>query len=208
MNKATFILVLALFFISCQKEITVADSGGGTTPTTPISQKPKIGTTWQYRYYTFYSYDGSLATSAVLTLTAKSEDVYGGDTYLNIVDKATNMTVFLLKEKADGLYHVDNGAASGTLLCKAPAIVNETYNSQILGSTENFVVKAVKDSFPTGLGTVAVNYYQGSKNGLLFDQIWYNENAWIVQYIVYKFDPILGHPYYKYSSLAINSIIY
>ena len=40
----------------------------------------------------------------------------------------------------------------------------------------------------------------------LLDQIWFNTEAWIVRHQTYK-RPVLG-PYYKYSALFIESIVY
>jgi len=206
-KKLLSLLLMSGLLVSCQKEINGSSDPSIIVPV-PTNQKPKVGTIWTYRYYTFYAFGGSgLATSDVLKLVAKNEEVYGGDKYLNIVNQATDTTVFLLGAKPDGLYRYDKISGTGSLFCKAPAAVNDTYTSTILGAPENFIVKNVQDSFPTGIGTVLANYYEGSKTGNLVDEVWYNENIWIALHKVHRFYE-LNHTYYRYSTLALDNIAY
>ena len=109
--------------LSCQKEIDGSITGGGIVP---ASQKPKVGTTWIYAYYTFYSY-GGVATSKVVTHKAKTEETFGGEKWLKIVDVSTDTTVYFLNAKTGGLYQYTNSTSN--LLCKYPASVNDTYTT-------------------------------------------------------------------------------
>ncbi|GAB2841546.1 hypothetical protein [Ferruginibacter profundus] len=206
--KTVLLLLLTGFLCSsCQKEVNGLIDGGGSV--IPVKQKPKVGTVWTYHYYTYNTpgAGGGIKTSIILTLKAKSEDVLGGEKWLNIVDVATDTTVFLLNEKPGGLYQYTNNKSY--LLCKDPAAVNDTYNTFNNGSAEDFTVKLVKDTLPTGIGDIPVNYYEGVKLTYLVDQVWYNEYAWIVrkQYFISK--PGIGTwVYYRFSTLFLDKIEY
>jgi hypothetical protein len=200
-----FLLVIlaGCLLASCQKELTYKNVGGGIVP--PVVQKPKLGTEWTYYYYTFYSY-GGVATISVLIHRAKTEETLGGEKWLRIVDVAADTTVYLLREKTDGLNQFANNSAN--LFCKNPAVVNDTYTSFNDRSNEVFTVKGVKDTLSTGIGDVPVNYYQGVKGTHLVDEIWYNENAWIVRRATYRQVGILNPNYYRNSIMYIGSIVY
>lgn len=86
------LIVVASTILSCQKELDGTHAGGGIVNPVPINQKPKVGTTWTYRYYTYYSY-GPLATIGMLTYKAKTEETIGGEKWLRIVNVATDTTV-------------------------------------------------------------------------------------------------------------------
>jgi hypothetical protein len=207
--KTVFIILLTGFiFSSCQKEVNGSIDGGGSV--TPVKQKPKLGTVWTYRYYIYNTpgAGGGIHSTGTLTLKAKSEDVLGGEKWLNIVDIATDTTVFLLNEKSGGgLYQYTNNKSY--LLCKDPAAVNDTYNTFNNGSLEDFTVKLVKDTLPTGIGDIPANYYEGVKLTYLVDQIWYNEYAWIVRKQYYVSKPGIGSwIYYRYSTLFLDKIEY
>ena len=199
-----FVAVLCAFY-SCKK-----GSGGGTDGTVP-AQKPKVGTIWTYRYYTYNSpvAGGGIHTTEVVNYKAKNEVVLSGEKWLTIVNMATDTTVFILNEKTGGLYQYANN--SSNLFCKNPAVLNETYNSFNDGSTEAFTVKGVKDTLLTGIGGIPSNYYEGVKSSQLIDQLWYNENAWIVQrhFFLYTTNPPMPfNYYYRYSSLYLDNIQY
>lgn len=201
---APFFTILAACMISsCQKEIDGLINGSGVN--IPVNQKPKLGTTWTYRYSTFYSF-GGLFSSKMVTLKAKTEEILGGETWLNIVDMDADTTVYLLNTKTDGLYQYTNG--NSYLFCKYPAALNETYNTYNKGEIEDFTVKGVNDSISTAIGRVPVNYYEGIKNGLLIDLVWYNDNAWIVWHVVWRKVSPPGTAYYRYSTMYIDNIIY
>jgi len=191
------IIIVGNLLISCSKDSDPIPA--------PVVKKPKLGTTWTYQYYTFYSYGGGgIATSEILNYKAKTEEIIGGEKWLKIVNVKTDTTVYLLQEKVDGLYQNINNTSY--LLCKYPASLNESYNTFNAGASEAFVVKGVQDSLETGVGKVPVNFYEGTKSGYIIDEIWYNENAWIVKHQVYRV--LMGPNYYKYSRLSIESIAY
>ncbi len=198
LNTQTILFAItgAILLSSCKK-----DNNGGAPP---APQKPKVGTTWTYRYYTFYE-NGGLATTGTITYKAKIEETIGGENWLRINDLGPDTTVYLMKEKAGGLYQYTNN--NSYLLCKNPASLNETYNTFNKGSAEDFQVLGVNFTLPTDIGDVVANYYEGTKNGNLIDQIWYNANAWIVRHQVFRKFP-MGTVYYKYSAMFLQQIIY
>lgn len=199
---------------SCQKELDGTITGGGGTVTgggTTVSQKPKLGTKWYYRYSTFNS-GGGFIESHDVTYKAVSEETLGGEKWMNIIDSATNTPVWLLNEKTGGLYHYAN--SSSRLLCKNPAALNDVYNTYNGSLTCDFTVKGIKDSIPLGLlGNVAVNYYEGSllppPPGTLqiVDKIWYNENVWIAQRYYYN-KGLLGDIYTRRATIILQNIAY
>jgi len=204
-NAYIAFLFSILFLPACQKELNFdsATTGGGG----PLEgKKPRLGTIWTFDY-NVYQQDGSLLYSKVLMYKAKTAEVLGGETWLHVVDLDTDTTVFYLNEKTGGLFQYTNNASN--LFCKAPAAVYDTYTSFNEGSSEDFTVKAVGDTISTGVGDIPANYYEGKKSGQLIDQLWYNENAWIVWKVQYKSRSVLPPPvYYRYSSLYIRSIEY
>jgi hypothetical protein len=205
--QKVFTFLLALFLLSsCQKELTGdTDAGGGTLP--PASEKPKVGTIWTYHYYIYNLVGGGIHSTEVLKFKAKAEEVLGGEKWLNIVDMAADTTVFYLNQKAGGLYQYANNTSN--LLCKDPAAVGDTYTSFNDKSTEDFTVKGVKDTLQTGIGDIPANYYEGIKLTKLIDQVWYNENAWIVRrhfFFYRELGPIIT--YYRKSSLYLDKIEY
>ncbi len=198
-----FIFISALSLLaSCQKDI---DGQGNGVPVVPANQVPKVGTVWTYRYYTYYPF-GGLLTSKTVTLRAQSEDRFGGENWLNIVDVDSNSTVYYLNTKATGLYQYTNNSAN--LFCKFPAARNDTYRSFNDGSIEDFTVRGVNDTLATGIGDIPVNYYEGVKAGDVVDYIWYNKNAWIVQRIVWARTSPPNYQYYRYSTMYLNAIVY
>lgn len=197
------ILIIAAFTImSCQKELNGRSNGGVIVS---ANQKPKVGTIWTYRYYTFSSY-GSLDITKIVYHKAKSEETIGGEKWLKIVDVETDTTVYLLNEKTAGLYQYANSTSN--LLCKDPAIVNDSYNTFNGGSAELFTVRGVNDTLATGIGDIPLHYYEGVKIAFLIDLIWYNKYAWIV----WKFQYYKGGPpanrYWLYSKMYLDDIVY
>lgn len=180
---------------SCQKE---------NNGEVPVSQKPKVGTIWTFSYYTYYI-GGGVATSKTVTWKAVSEETLGGERWLRINELGVDTTVYLLREKSDGLYQYVNSAAN--LFCKNPAVLNETYTTYNRDSIEVFKVLGVGIDLPTNIGDIKVNFYEGRKSIELIDEIWFNTNAWIVRHQFYRKFP-LGFTYYKYSALFIRDITY
>ena len=185
---------VAVLIISCKKD----PGGGGTTV-----KQPTVGTTWTYYYYTYYT-NGGVATSGTLTFKAVSEESFGGETWLRIKNTATDTTVYLLKEKTDGLYQYANN--SSNLFCKYPGQMNDTYSSFNADTVENFTIKGVNQSLPTNIGDVTVNFIEGYRNVNLKDEIWYNPDAWIVRHQIYRKLPLGVN--YKQAALFIQSITY
>lgn len=194
------LIIVGGLIISCQKEIN-----GLTSGVLPSNEKPKVGTIWTYSYYTFNSLNGGVAISKDITHKAKNEENIGGEIWLNIVDLETDTTVYLLNTKTGGLYQYTN--SNSYLFCKYPAILNDTYTTFNTGSTEDFTVKGANDTLPTNIGDIVTNYYEGVKNSLLIDMIWYNTNVWIARRTIWRKSP-LGTTYYKYSSMFIKTIVY
>lgn len=189
--------LFSLLFSSCQKENKGNNNNNNT------AQKPKVGTTWVYSYYTYYN-TGGVASTKTVTYKAVSEVTLGGETWLKINETVVDTTVYYLKEKADGLYEYANNTAN--LFCKEPAAGGQTYTSFHNGATENFTVVSAGITLPTNLGDIKVNYYEGRKNGEQADDIWYNTSAWIVKHQGYRKPPLGTN--YKYSALFIQSITY
>lgn len=204
------ILILLVFsgivFTSCQKEIDGLVNGNVIL----TNQKPKLGTQWTYRYY-IYHQNGSLYKSSIVIHKAKTEEILGGEKWLNIVDVDTDTTVYFLNTKTGGLYQYVNSSSS--LFCKYPALINDTYTSFNEGTTEDFIVKGVNDTLQTGVGDVPANYYEGFKVipsvGIqLIDLIWYNDNAWIVRKSQYRNMSIVTPSFYKYYTYFLDNIVY
>lgn len=202
-SSFSMLIIVMLFTASCQKELDGSGTGGG--PLVPVLQKPKPGTTWIYNYYRYHSY-GGVAEYKIMVHKAKTEETFAGEKWLNIVDMATDTTVYLLNTKTGGLYQYANN--SSNLFCKSPAVVNDIYTTFNGGSIEDFTVKGVNDTLPTGIGNVPANYYEGFKIGRLIDQIWYTDNAWIVHRRVYSVLPSPIPVFYLHTALYIENIVY
>jgi len=166
--------IIALFFlsalvISCKK----------STDTTPVAiTKPRVGTAWTYQLDT-YGAGATTFTSSNVVLKVSNEQTIGADTWLNVTD-STGATIYLFKQKIDGLYHYANSTAN--LLCKDPTAVGEIYTAFHNGASTTFTVKETNitiggSPFPD----FVVNHYEGLQAGLLKDMIWYNTDAWIVR---------------------------
>jgi hypothetical protein len=198
------LLVASSAFISCQKEIDgITD---GSNPVTPVNQKPKVGTVWIYQY-TSYNTPGGPAHPKIITHRAQSEETLGGEKWLKIVDVEPDTVVYYLNTKTEGLYQYTNN--NPYLLCKYPALVNDTYNTFNEGAAESFTVRGVNDTTATGIGDIPLSRYEGVKTGDIIDMIWYNKNAWIVW--DYQYKRVLIPPfsvYYLYSKMFLESIVY
>ncbi|MFZ1305917.1 MAG: hypothetical protein WAR80_08755 [Ferruginibacter sp.] len=207
LNFLVLILVTCTI-VSCQKEID-GTSGGGTVIPVPSDQKPKVGTTWTYRYE-WYNTPGGLVNTKMVYHKAKSEETLGGEKWLKIVDIETDTVVYYLATKNDGLYQYTNN--NSYLLCKYPASVNDTYTTFNTGTVENFTVRTVDETIATGLGDIKLTKYEGVKpsDPRVIDVIWYNKNSWITWRWLYKLFPVAPNPpvYVLYSRLYIDNIVY
>lgn len=202
----TFSIVLimgATLFVSCQKEVDGSITGGAGTVTPPNSRKPGLGTIWTYRYYVYYP-TGQIQSSSNLVYKAVSEVTFGGESWLNIVDTMTQTTVYLLKMKNDGLYQFANNNAY--LFLKDPAVLNDTYASYHDGDHEIFTVKGIKDTLPTLLGNIPLNYYEGKRGADIIHDIWYNPNYWMFQQFTYYRN--LSNVYYRRYAMILTQIQY
>jgi hypothetical protein len=72
------------------------------------------------------------------------------------------------------------------MLGKYPAAVNDTYTTFNSGSVEDFTVRLVNDTTPTGTGDILLSKHEGVKTGDIIYLIWYNKNAWIIWRYQYK----------------------
>jgi hypothetical protein len=91
----------------------------------PARTKPMLGTTWTY-FYKKYDAVGVFSKGFRIIYRISSEQTVNNEKWFVVTD-STQSPVFILSQKADGLYHVVNNAPY--LLCKYPATVNESYNS-------------------------------------------------------------------------------
>lgn len=199
MEKSSSFRIVLFFFI-----LTGIIACKGDPPPTPTPEKPKVGTTWTYTYYTYYT-NGGIATSGTMTHKAVNEVTLGGETWLTIKDVAADTVVYYLKEKTGGLYqYTDNNSH---LFLKSPATLNESYTTRNRNTVMQYTVKGVNSSLPTNIGDVIVNFYEGYIGVDLIEEIWFNANAWIVRHQVYRKHP-LGLNFYKYSALFIQDIDY
>jgi hypothetical protein len=200
-----FIILIAgsSAIISCQKEIDGLTNG--TIIPAPADQKPKLGTIWTYRYYTYHT-NGVLNIVKTINHKAKSEETLGGEKWLKIVDVETDTTVYFLNTKTDGLYQYTNNNAY--LLCKYPAAINDTYNTFNEGSAESFTVRGVNDTLATGIGDIPLSKYEGVKAGDIIHLLWYNQNAWIVWRSQYRRLSGPNPIYYLYNKMFIDNIVY
>ena len=189
---------MVLLLVSCQQ-------GLDNNIATSTSQKPKSGTRWVYRYSTYYP-NGGLISSSNVVYKAVSLEMLGTETWLKIVDSASNTPIFYLNEKTGGLYQYTGN--SSNLFCKYPAAVNDTYNSFNGVDTADYFVRSITDTLSLGLlGDLPVIYYEGIKVGQTVDKLWYNPKMWIAQRYMYRKFP-LGVTYYKNASLILQDFTY
>ena len=189
--------------ISCQKEVNGLDDG----IINPADEKPRVGTIWTYSYYTYYDFGGGIRTFKIEYHKAKSEETFGGEKWLRIVNVENDSTIYFLNTRVDGLYQYTNNNAY--LFCKYPATINDTYNTYNNSSAEFFTVRGVNDTTSTNIGDIPLTKYEGVKNGDIIDIIWYNKKAWIVLRNEYR--RTLGPTtflYYLYSKLFLRNIVY
>lgn len=202
------LLISASALISCQKEVD-GTIDGGTGPVIPVDQKPKVGTLWTYRLE-WWNTPGGTTNVKNIYHKAVSEETLGGEKWLKIVDVEPDTVVYYLNTKTDGLYQYTN--SNSYLLCKYPAITNDTYTTFNTGTVEDFTVRTVDVTTPTGVGDIPLTKYEGVKPGdpRIITVLWYNKNAWITWRYMYKLVPVPPNPpvYYLYSRFYIDKIVY
>lgn len=189
-----YLLVSFLSFIlfACKKE---------TVEQIPTS--PRLGTTWTYIYKTFDG-GGTILTTSTVKYKATSELTLAGEKWLKITDSVNN-TLFILRQKADGLYQFLNDTAR--LLCKFPATVNDEYTSFNNGSPENFKVTNVNMDLYVPKGNIVVNRYEGMKDGHMEDIFWYNKDIWLAKMEKYAAN-IIVTTYHRDKRWELSAIDY
>jgi hypothetical protein len=192
MRKLFVVLLIPVLFVRCQKE-NGADQ--------PVKQ-PKVGTEWTYTLKK-YNAGGGLVSTTTVTYTISSEQTIGSEKWF-VVKNNTGDTVHVLKQKTDGLHQYQFGA--GRLLCKDPAFLNETYNTENDGNSETFLVKAKDYPLNAPFGPLLIYYYEGKTGGVLRDVIWYNSEVWFAKKETYKVS--LAGVNYMDSRLEITDIDY
>jgi hypothetical protein len=181
-------LLVAFAFItalgSCKKK-------SSDTPA-PAADKPRVGTTWTYRYRTFDG-SGTAYPPTSITIKATAEQSLGGESWISL-DSASVSNWYKLKIKSDGLYQYANGASY--LLCKDPAALNETYtgynNTYTNTGKDTLTVKGVGITLDVPIDILVVNYYEGAKLGNVVEKIWYNSKYWILKKETYIVNPFSG----------------
>ncbi len=197
-------LLAVINFTSCQKELE------GVVNPPVVKNTPKVGTTWLYRYVTYYSW-GAPATTEIVQYTISKIDTIAGEPWFNVIDKNGN-TVWLYSVRPTGLFEYTNSSAQ--LLCKDPAYRNEKYTTWRNGGMEDFKVIGVKDTLVMA-DKFVVNYYEGEKllnttsppQRFVLDKIWYNDEVWIAKHEFWDKTSLFSS-YYKRSSFELQQITY
>lgn len=200
------LIISTSLMMSCQKEVDGLIDG--TNPVIPVDQKPKIGTTWTF-HYSWFNVPGGPTHAKMVTHRAQSEETFGGEKWLKIVDVEPDTVVYYLNTKPDGLYQYTNN--NSYILCKYPTTVNDTYTTFNTGSSEIFTVRGVNDTSATGIGDIPLTKYEGIKpsDPRIIDIIWYNKNSWITWRFLYKLWPVLpSYVYALQSRMYIDNIVY
>lgn len=191
MRKFLIAIMATFILLSCHK----------TTTLQPL--KPKLGTKWVYRLKKFNA-AGILQTTTNLTYTISAEQTMGSDKWFVVTD-STGAAVFMLNQKPDGLYQFQNAAAH--LLCKDPALPNDSYDTQNDGVDETFLVKAKDSTATLPYGDLVIYSYEGQQSGLLKDIIWYNSTVWFAKKEVYALNTFTGLNHVD-TRLEIVDIVY
>jgi hypothetical protein len=201
------LLISGLFLTSCQKEVdgSMAD---GTNP--PVQQKPRVGTTWTYRYY-IYHVNGGIFKQSVLKFRATEEEIINGEKFFKIKDIDADSLIGYFAERTGGLYHYTNNT-SQLLFKDTIGMTFGNYPAYFEGMALDMRIKNIGDTIQTFVGDVPANYYEGWSNWFMGDKIyymiWYNKYNWILRetkYIVFGNQP---GTYYKYASYELLSIVY
>ncbi len=172
------LLITVLVSLSCSKK--------SSTPE-PAPTSPRVGTKFTYRYKTF-SPGGVVLTSVDQVYTITEERTIGSDKWFVISDPA-NAPWLLLNVKTGGLYQYANNASQ--LLCKFPAVLNETYAAYNNGATETFTVKAVDSLLAAPIADTKVTMYESTAGGYVTGYNFYNAAYWLVKREVWQLNTLL-----------------
>lgn len=172
MRKFLVLFVIPVLFFHCKKE----------NPAEPAKKQPKQGTLWTYNLKKYNAGGGLLSTTQV-TYKISSEQTIGSEKWF-VVTALAGDTVWILKQKSDGLYQYQ--FVTGQLLCKDPAFANDSYVTQNDGNTETFLIKAKDYPYTAPFGELLVYNYEGKAGSVLRDVIWYNSEVWFARKDVYR----------------------
>jgi hypothetical protein len=194
MFKLPVLLFAVIVFTttSCQKMLELAPE-----------PQPKVGTQWVYDSTNYFA-DGRVKSTGTVTYTADSEVVLGNEKWLKIVNGG-GKTIWYLHKNTGGLYQYANNASN--LFLKYPAVLNDTYNTYNEGNAESFKVTAVSDTVELAHEFVDATRYEGTKNSMVVDKIWFNSSKWIVQKDIYGRN-FTGLIYYRKSHLLLQKVVF
>ena len=169
MRKLFYPLIIAVIFVlgSCSK----------SSDSQPARTKPMLGTKWTYWYKKFDA-TGVLSKAFRVIYQISAEQTVNNETWFTVTD-STQSAIFVLTQRADGLYHLVN--STPYLLCKYPANVNDTYNSYNNGDDELVTVKETGITVNVPKGDIVSTRYEGEQGGVLKDILWYNPDVWLVK---------------------------
>jgi hypothetical protein len=196
------LLMLGPFLTSCQKEVN-GDFDSGVNPS--VQQKPRVGTTWTYRYY-IYHVNGGIFRQFVFKYRATEEQTINGEKFLVVKEVDRDSLIGLFGERAGGLNYYANNTSYLLFKDTAGMLLNSSYPTFFEGRVLNpMTIKGIGDTTQSFIGDVPANYYEGYSLTTLFERIWYSKYYWIIRQIKYIF---FFTTYYKYSSLELMSIVY
>jgi hypothetical protein len=180
MRTLLIMLVAAtILTVSCEKNTTTAEG--------PVT-KPRVGSKFTYRYKTFYP-SGLILSSQDVVYTITEEVVLGGEKWFRFSDPSGAQWL-LLNVKTGGLYQYANNASN--LLCKYPAIRNETYSAFNNEAVETFTAKAIDSLLAAPIADVKVNMFESTTGSFVTGYNFYNPEYWLVKREVWKIYPLLG----------------
>jgi hypothetical protein len=169
----------AILTVSCKKSSTAVNN--------PVTQ-PRVGSKFTYRYKTFYP-SGLILSSQDVVYSITAEVTLGGEKWFQFSDPSGTPWL-LLNVKTGGLYQYANNASN--LLCKYPAVRNETYNAYNNGTLETFTAKAIDSLLAAPIDDVKVNMFESTVGGYVTGYNFYNPGYWLVKREVWQVNPVLG----------------
>ncbi len=164
--------------------------------------QPKVGTQWIYDS-TNYFFDGRVKSTGTVTYTADSEVTLGNEKWLKIVND-NGATVWYLHKNTGGLYQYANNVSN--LFLKYPAVINDTYSTYNDGAAESFKVADISDTVELMHEYTDAVRYEGTKNSLVVDKLWFNSTKWIVQKDFFGTN-FLGS-YYRKAHMILQRVIF